>query len=103
VISFIEELGTENVAIVLNTKDPRTLYIFQKQYGIPCDVLGVQLGHLSTVLEKEEAVVVYYFCILSKKLVLEDCFINIQDSPERTDAYFDSIKRKYKILNDRPN
>lgn len=95
VISYIKEIGIENVTVILNTNDPRTLYVFKKQYGFPCDVLGAQLGSLSVVLEKNETVVTYYFCTLSKELVIENCFINIQNSPNRTDVYMKSVKRKF--------
>lgn len=54
-------------------------------------------------MEEQGSAKPYYFCTISKKMELRDCFINIYDSPERTDAYFESIKRKYKILNDRAN
>lgn len=29
---------------------------------------------------------------------MENCFINIQEISERTDAYFESIKRKFAVL-----
>ena len=95
IIYYIEEIGVENVAVILNTNDPRTLYVFKKQYGFPCEVLGIQLGSLSSVLEKKETVVTYYFCTLSKERVIENCFINIQNSPDRTDIYMKSIRRKF--------
>lgn len=95
VISYIKEIGAENVAVMLNTNDPRALYVFKKQYGFPCEVLGVQLGGLSAVLENDDTVVAYYFCTLSKDRIIENCFINIQNSPDRMDVYVESIKRKF--------
>lgn len=100
---FISEVGAENVICLLNSDNPRIIRSFKKQYNISCDVYGLVIGLFSPVLEKNETVVAYYYCILSKDYLIENCFVNIQEMSERTEAYFESIKRKYKILNDRPN
>ena len=62
-------------------------------------IVGCELGKFSDVLETKESVITYYFCTVTKDMVLENCFINIQDWPERTEAYFECIKRKFHVEN----
>ena len=71
---------------------------FKKQYCISCEVYGLSIGLLSPIMEVSDTVVAYYFCVLSKEYLMENCFINIQEISERTDAYFESIKRKFAVL-----
>lgn len=99
--SFISKVGSENVICLLNSDNPRIIRSFKKQYRFSCEVYGLPIGFLSPVLEVGDTVVAYYFCVLSKDLFMGNCFINIQEFPERTDAYFESIKRKYKISDSR--
>lgn len=94
-VDFINKVGQDNVIIVLNTDNPRALHVFKKQYKLPCSVYGLLLGGLSPSMEIQETVVAYYFFVLSKDLMIENSFINIQNWPERTDAYFNALKRKY--------
>ena len=100
-ISAISEVGSENVICLLNSDNPRIIRSFKRTYHISCDVYGLSIGYLSPVLEVSNTVVAYYFCVLSKECLMENCFINIQEFPERTNAYFKSIKRKFSVLDDR--
>ena len=59
---------------------------------------SLSIGLLSPIMEVSDTVVAYYFCVLSKEYLMENCFINIQEISERTDAYFESIKRKFAVL-----
>jgi len=99
--TFISEVGSENVICLLNSDNPRIIRSFKRTYHISCDVYGLSIGYLSPVLEVSNTVVAYYFCVLSKECLMENCFINIQEFPERTNAYFKSIKRKFSVLDDR--
>ena len=92
---FLETIGTEQSAIIINTNNPRIIRSFKNQHKLTCEVFGLPLGGLSLALETEDSVVAFYFCVLSKEMQIEKCFINIQDWPERTNAYFESIKRKF--------
>ncbi|MCF2660386.1 hypothetical protein JQM83_14500 [Parabacteroides distasonis] len=96
---MIESIGNENVIIVMNTMHPREINSFINKHQIKCNVYGLPIGNLSTLLEKQETVIAYYFCTVTKDMVLENCFINIQDWPERTEAYFKCIKRKFYVEN----
>ena len=96
---MISDIGFDNVIVILNTVDPHELYVFEKQYNLSCRTVGCELGKFSDVLETKESVITYYFCTVTKDMVLENCFINIQDWPERTEAYFECIKRKFHVEN----
>lgn len=95
---FISEVGAQNVICLLNSNNPRIIRSFKKQYCISCEVYGLSIGLLSPIMEVSDTVVAYYFCVLSKEYLMENCFINIQEISERTDAYFESIKRKFAVL-----
>lgn len=94
--SFIQELGTENVVILLNTINPRNVTVFKKQYKLACPVYALPIGKLNAPIERQDEIVAYYYFVSSEKGIMENCFIPIKGLEERNNMYLNSIRRKLK-------
>lgn len=93
--NFIQEIGSENVVIFLNTTNPRNVTVFKRQHKLDCSIYALPIGNLDAPIEKRDEIVAYYYFVLSDKGIMENCFIPVKGLEERNDVYLNSIKRKF--------
>lgn len=93
---LIENLGSDNVILFLNTRNPRDLSVFKKQYDLKCNIFALEAGALPTQMEAGDEIVTYYYFIINQNYAVTECFVSIKELVERTQWYFDSIIRKFK-------
>ena len=94
---LIEKLGDNNVIFLLNTKKPRDLLVFKKQFNLKCNLFALDVGTLPLPIESEEDIVTYYYFVINQDYRTTECFVSIKELTERTEFYFNSIVKKFEI------
>lgn len=95
---FIEEIGRDNVLVLLNTENPRNITTFKKRHGINCDIYAIPVGKINIPIELQDEIVSYYYFVVSDNK-FTNCFISIKELSERTQHYLESIRRRFASSN----
>ena len=94
---LIENLGSNNVVLFLNTKNPRDLLVFKRQFNLKCNLFALDVGNLPLSMESEEDIVTYYYFIINQNYRATECFVSVKELIERTQLYFDAIVKRFEI------
>lgn len=92
---LIEKLGDNNVVLFLNTKNPRDLLVFKRQFNLKCGLFALDVGALPLPMESGEDIVTYYYFVINQNYRTTECFVSIKELIERTQLYFDSIVKRF--------
>lgn len=95
---LIEKLGDNNVIVFLNTKNPRNILAFKRQFNLNCNIFALDVGALPLPMESEDDIVTYYYFVIDKNCRTTECFVSIKELVERTILYFKSIVKRYEIV-----
>ena len=96
---IISDLGADLVIILLDSENITDLQIVTEKMN--CEVYGIPVGNLSLELENKNHIIPFYLFTLSNFLMIQDCFIPVDNLDDLLDVYIESIERKYLILDDK--
>lgn len=91
----VSDIGNDSVIILLDSKNIEDLQVIADKMN--CEVYSVSTGDLPLELDNEVYIIPFYFFTLSHFLMVQDCFIPVDNLNELLDVYVESIKRKYHV------